>query len=158
MAAEDLSFLDRLNTTLVPVSTFEVADPEEDNFEFELSDFVYVSKGIRNGRALRFTVTWQFKHPKYGLLGESEEGWLCTRNSAGQLHCSPPITRFGPAASKQLKQITNDYHALVLGLLVNVKTKAGTSYADYIGNAIPEELRAKLPGEIDGELPQELKA
>lgn len=130
----------------------------EENFEIELSDFLFVKRGIKNGMALRFTVTWKFEHPRYGLIGESEEGWLCTRAADGRLKVSPPISRFGPQQSKQMKTITVPYHDLILGMIVNNKTKSGSSYADKIGQAIPEELRPQTPAEVDPELPEEMRA
>ncbi len=131
------------------------------NFEIEVSDFKYVSKGIKNGKALRFSVTWKFTHPRYGLLGMTEEGWLATKHVRGSMHVSPPIHRWGPTSSKQLKAITSDLHDLVLSMLVNHKTKGGKSYMDYVGHAVSEEFMAKVPTEVDeefGELPEEIAA
>lgn len=130
----------------------------EGNFEIELSNFSFPTRGTLRpgGRNLRFTVTWKFDHPKYGLLGESEEGWLATKNNASELRVSPPISRFGPKQSKQLKTITVAFHDLVKAMIINHKTKSGVSYADYISNGITDDMRAKKPGEIDPELPESL--
>jgi len=132
--------------------------PEDPNFEIELSDFSFVSRGAKAGKALRFTVTWKFEHPQYGLLGESEEGWLCFRDGRGDIKVSPPISRFGPNQSKQLKTITVAYFDLIRSMIVNHKTKSGTSYVDYLGSVVPEELRSKPAAEVDSELPQTLNA
>lgn len=149
--------------TLAPPETepfhddpFDFTDERDSNFEIEVSDFKFVTRGIKNGKALRFTVTWKFEHPKYGLLGESEEGWLCTRNRGNYLRVNPPVSRFGPMQSKQLKMITAGYHDLILGMITSYKTKSGASYADYIGNVMNPELQAKLAQEIDPELPTEI--
>lgn len=129
-----------------------------ERFKIEVSDFTFVTRGIKNGKALRFSVTWMFEHPQYGLLGKSEEGWLATKNQAGYLKVSPPISRFGPMQSKQLGQITVGFHDLIRAMIINHKTKSGISYSDYIGGQLLDELRAKAPHEIDEELPEELRA
>jgi hypothetical protein len=148
---------------ILPPPAYEVTDEpfsfaaeHEANFEIEVSDFRFVT--VKNGRALRFTVTWKFLHPKYGLLGESEEGWLCSRDGRGELRVAPPISRFGPQQSKQLKTITVGYHDLILAMIANYKTKKGTGYGDYIGRAIPEAFLAKDAQDVDPELPQEISA
>jgi hypothetical protein len=132
--------------------------PEDDpeNFEIELSDFSFPTRGARPGaRNLRFTTTWKFKHPKYGLLGKSEEGWLATKNQAGELRVSPPISRFGPHQSRQLSTITVALYDLIKAMIINHKTKSGVSYADYVRSGYEGE-RAKTAAEIDPELPAEL--
>lgn len=128
----------------------------EENFEVEVSDFKFVSRGMKHGKALRFTVTWKFQHPQLGLLGESEEGWLCSRNGQGDLRVSPPISKWGPHHSKQLKLITSDYHNLILGLITSYRTSRGTGYADYIGDVVPESLKAQRAQDVDPELPEEI--
>jgi hypothetical protein len=137
----------------LPDAQLALLDDEEGNFMLEVSDVLYVTRGIHNGRALRFTVTWAFKHPKYGLLGQSEEGWLCTRDAKGKLRVSPSIARFGNFHHKQFKLITENLHDLLLAMLVNNKTTAGRSYTDEVGmSPRAEQFRAKRPGDVVAEL------
>lgn len=127
---------------------------EDKNFTIEISDFQFVRRGIQIKPALRFTVTWKFSHPQYGILGQSEEGWLATRTRGGDLRVSPPISRFGPSQSKQLKTITVDYFNLIKSIIINNRSKSGKSYADWVGSDFPEALRAQPAKDVDETLPE----
>src|SRR5690348_7135178 len=107
-------------------------------FKIELSDFSFPTKGIKNPPALRCTLTWKFEQEGYGLLGESMEGCLITRDGAGRLKFSPPISRIGPMHRKQLCTITEDYQELILKSLRDAKTKDGKSYLDFVGTVRKE--------------------
>lgn len=154
---QDKRIEERSNPANLPDVEDDLETDPGGTFELELSDFQFLVAKIRNPPALRFTVTWKFAHPKYGLLGQSEEGWICTRSSVGVLSVSPPITRMGPMQTKQFKTITAEFHQLVLSMLVNNKSKNGASYAGEVGKALMAELVSKTP-KFDPELPKEMKA
>lgn len=149
--------LDPRDVNEIPLFTDLTAN---DYFEIEISDFLVIKRNIKNGQALRFTVTWKLPHPKYGLLGMSQIGWMCTRNYRGVLRVSPPISRFGSMQSKQLTTITHDFNDLLLSMITKHKTKDGRSYVDLVGNVLPDPLKAKRPGEVDEaylDLPEEVR-
>lgn len=127
----------------------------ENPFKIQLSDFMFVNRNIKSGKALRLTVTWSFLHPEFGLLGESIEGGLVIR-TADSYRYSPPVSRFGPNQSKHQMMITVDFHDLIIRLLKEHKTKAGVSYLDYVGSEVPEALRPKRPADVDPELPLQI--
>lgn len=131
--------------------------PDDNPYPFtvELSDFQFVQK-LKSGKGLRFTLTWRFIHPKFGLLGQSVEGCLI-RKVGGRYIFGPPLSKFGPMQSKQLFLVTTDLADLIIRLVREHRTKDGRSYLSYVGTEEPEHLRALSPAEVDGELPAEIR-
>lgn len=90
---------------------------ESADFIIEISDPQDRGFSKAKSKLIRFTLTWVLDHPRYGKLGDSQEGCITYYTTGGKLKWSPHKVRVGPKTQKQLHWITPALYNLVLNLI-----------------------------------------